>query len=216
MIERDSEDQRTVVNTERLRRVIKLGGSLLTFESLGPTFRQWLSNQPPSLNLVVVGGGEQVEKIRQDQDVYGWSDEDCHVRALQAMGGTSHFAADVLQVPRTDDQKSALDWLRTQTVQSQAGRSPSQSKAIAMVFDLSLLALQDLTLPRNWDLTSDSLAAWLAQRWSIPELVLMKSRSAPADWTPKSGDFIDWVDPLFPKFAAGLRVDCVNLRALET
>ena len=197
------------------RRVLKLGGSLLSFQSLGPTFRHWLAHQPRSLNIVVVGGGEQVEAIRQAQAVSGWTDDHCHDLALKAMGQTSHLAAELLRIPRTDDPQLAKTWVRSPRAlgQDQSRRVVGQSDAAAMIFDLSPLALHDARLPKTWDLTSDSLAAWLARQWSIPELILLKSRSAPSGWRPESRDFSGWVDPLFPEFAEGLRVECVNLRA---
>lgn len=216
MTEKDSEDRNPRVETGSPRRIVKLGGSLLTFEFLGSAFQQWLASQPSSLNLVIVGGGEQVDEIRRDQATSGGSDEDCHKLALEAMGRTSQIAAELLQLSRTSDQDLALDWLRGLHRAGQAGRLTGEPEARAMIFDLSSLALQDLSLPRTWDLTSDSLAAWIAQSWSISELILMKSRPAPIGWTPKSRGFDDWVDPLFPEFSAGLRVDWLNLRALPS
>jgi aspartokinase-like uncharacterized kinase len=199
------------------RRVLKLGGSLLRFQSLGPTFRHWLAHQPRSLNIVVVGGGEQVEAIRQAQTFSGWTDDHCHDLALQAMGQTSQLAAELLQIPHTDDPQFAKNWVRSSKPRGpqQPRRVAGQSGATALIFDLSPLALQDASLPKTWDLTSDSLAAWLAQKWAISELILLKSRSAPCGWVPESRDFNDWVDPLFPEFATGLRVECVNLRSWQ-
>ena len=46
------------------RRVIKLGGSLLLRNSLRRDVLNWLSNQPPAKNIVIVGGGKIIDAVR--------------------------------------------------------------------------------------------------------------------------------------------------------
>ena len=52
-------------------------------------------------------------------------------------------------------------------------------------------------LPHSWDVTSDSIAAWVALRWPA-DLTLLKSA------TPRTGRE-SFVDPYFPTFAGRLR-----------
>ena len=63
-------------------------------------------------------------------------------------------------------------------------------------------------LPRSWDVTGDSIAAWIAGRWPAEELVLVKSRDIP------TGDSTGAVDAQFSRVAAGCgQVSWVNLRS---
>jgi aspartokinase-like uncharacterized kinase len=58
-------------------------------------------------------------------------------------------------------------------------------------------------LPQNWQVTSDSLAAWLALRLDARALILVKSADAKSD--PVTAAALverEIVDPLFARFAA--------------
>ena len=70
-------------------------------------------------------------------------------------------------------------------------------------------------LPCGWEVTSDSIAARLAQAIGANELVLLKSTlptgSASRTALAQSG----FVDAHFPHAAAGLTVRAVNLRRLD-
>jgi aspartokinase-like uncharacterized kinase len=74
-------------------------------------------------------------------------------------------------------------------------------------------------LPQSWDVTSDSIAAWVATVLAADELVLLKS--APPD-LPRGDDPLralasrDYVDAYFPRAADALRqVRFVDLRDPE-
>ncbi|MEC9189674.1 MAG: hypothetical protein VX520_10700 [Planctomycetota bacterium] len=195
-------------------KIVKLGGSLLDFPNLTLNFHHWLTQETAGRHIVIVGGGQMVEEIRQRQVALSWSDEDCHERALMTMRDNSQIAAKRLDLPWTDDQASLHRWINDQAIPlkpKEKGTIPS--KVATLIFDSSAMASVDLSLPKCWDLTSDSLAAWFAHRIGARELILLKSRGAPKGWRPLSQGFEDWVDPLFPKFALGLKVTSVNLRA---
>jgi dihydroneopterin aldolase len=63
-----------------------------------------------------------------------------------------------------------------------------------------VLAAQDV--PETWEMTSDSLAAWLAGNFGADRLLLIKScgLNAPVSAQDLAADKI--VDSLFPRFAA--------------
>jgi aspartokinase-like uncharacterized kinase len=68
-------------------------------------------------------------------------------------------------------------------------------------------------LPASWDVTSDSIAARLAQLISADELVLLKS-TLPTGSTCAAWSTEEFVDRFFPQAAASLRrVRVVNLRS---
>ncbi len=57
-------------------------------------------------------------------------------------------------------------------------------------------------LPQSWDLTSDSLAAWLAGKLRAEKLLLIKSVDCPVAQAAKELAEAGIVDPLFPHYAA--------------
>jgi hypothetical protein len=72
----------------------------------------------------------------------------------------------------------------------------------------SQMVLADDTIPQNWDVTSDSLSAWLANKIGAEQLVLVKSRQLPPT---KPGTTMplqklveeDLIDKQFIEFATG-------------
>ena len=54
-----------IVKAMSMRRVIKLGGSLLESESIAERFANWLALQPPAQNITIVGGGEIIDAMRR-------------------------------------------------------------------------------------------------------------------------------------------------------
>jgi aspartokinase-like uncharacterized kinase len=81
-----------------------------------------------------------------------------------------------------------------------------------------LAALESRTgdpLPRSWEVTSDSITAWLAPRVNAAEVVLLKSEDLPAGGLAAAVDN-GALDPYFPKLLGRVpRLTWVNLRATE-
>jgi dihydroneopterin aldolase len=69
------------------------------------------------------------------------------------------------------------------------------------------MALADPTIPQSWEVTSDSLAAWLARRLGASLLVLIKSVAAPRPLDPATLARDGVVDPLFATFLDGSRAE---------
>ena len=53
--------------------VVKLGGSLLDWPEWVGQFRRWLAAQPQAGNLLVVGGGAIVERLRTPNQAHAMS-----------------------------------------------------------------------------------------------------------------------------------------------
>ena len=184
-------------------RVIKLGGSLLDWSELLAAFQEWLAEQSPAANVIVVGGGSLVEAIRALDRAHRLPDEAAHWLAIRAMGVTAALVAEVLDAPLVESL-AAVDNL----------------PGSVFLLDVERLLREDAAgrdpLPVGWQVTSDSIAARVAQVARAAELVLLKSAlpSDPIDWAAWSRE--GYVDEYFPIASAGLTVRAVNLRAIPS
>jgi len=163
--------------------VVKLGGSLAKAASLGG----WLAciaRHGGGRAVIVPGGGTFADAVRAAQGPYGFSDRAAHRMALLAMEQYAVMLADLapaLRLARTEGEiRTAL-----------AGGAVAVWQPYAMVAGAPDVA-------ESWEITSDSLAAWLARRLGAAALLLVKS--AP---TPQAADARGWaslglVDAQFP------------------
>lgn len=166
--------------------VVKLGGSLWD----SATLRPWLSRLAAERRVrivIVPGGGPFADAVRQAQPRLGIGDAAAHRMAILAMEQYAHALLDL--DPR-------LVPAATPAAIAGAGRTAVWlPAAMAMGADL----------PASWDLTSDSIAAWLAREIGADRLVLVKSADLPPGPVPAAllaGQGI--VDPLLPDRMAGL------------
>ena len=140
--------------------VVKIGGSLLG----SPELERWLEifvKFSDGKIIIVPGGGVFADAVRDAQKLSKISDAAAHRLAVLAMDQFGHLlhsinpnlatAASECEIDERTWQHRAIVWL------------PSQ------------MVLADDTIPQNWDVTSDSLAAWLAQKLNATHLVLLKS-----------------------------------------
>jgi dihydroneopterin aldolase len=165
---------------------VKLGGSLARdrqFARWIEAIRQWNDG-----SIIVPGGGPFADCVRDAQTYMRFSDAAAHRMALLAMeqyaiACASSFPdvllmSDAAQLALIGEGRTAL-WL------------PSR------------MALGADDLPQNWQVTSDSLAAWLTLRLDARALILVKSVHARSD--PVTAAALverEIVDPLFARFAA--------------
>ena len=150
-------------------RVVKVGGSLLLRKDLRRRIDGWRALQSPRPTVFIAGGGPWCDAIRQADEVHGLGDEPSHWLAVRAMGLTARLLRHVL--PDTDllnDSELLVEALTTR---------PNTH----IVFDPRTFlnkiepAMAGSVLPQSWDVSSDSIAARLAQFLSPCELVLLKS-----------------------------------------
>jgi 5-(aminomethyl)-3-furanmethanol phosphate kinase len=168
--------------------VVKLGGSLGEGEHLPA----WLASLAPGAGrtVVVPGGGGFADAVRAAQRRHGFSDRAAHAMALLAMEQYGLMLADLLP---------ALAPCRT----LDAIGAALARRRVALWLPTELV-LAEAAIPASWDVTSDSLAAWLAQRLGARRLVLVKSVAAPPPLEPRRLAAAGLVDRAFPDFAAGL------------
>jgi aspartokinase-like uncharacterized kinase len=189
-------------------RVIKVGGSLLDWPLLSSALKHWLDEQRPGTNVLICGGGKLVDRVRQLDRMFSLRPEEAEVLALHCMAMNAGLLASLLGrlnvITDCADLQAKIKRRRTRQL---------------LVFDCrELLGRREATLdapplPHDWSVTSDSIAAWLAELLRADELVLLKSADAPF------GSFQElaaagYVDAFFPEAAKRLAaVRFVNLRA---
>jgi aspartokinase-like uncharacterized kinase len=188
-------------------RVIKVGGSLLDWPLLPRALSEWIASQPPAVNVLVAGGGPIVDEIRRADRDFQLGDEAAHWLAIDALAVTTRLVAAILRdvsLVRNYDELLALVKRPPQTVVFEPGGFLREVEP----------TLPGCALPRDWSVTSDAIAARLAEAIKADELVLLKSAPPPAAALPSLAA-AGYIDPHLGK-QSGLqpRLRLVNLRAV--
>ncbi|HPV31752.1 MAG TPA: uridylate kinase [Methylotenera sp.] len=142
--------------------VVKLGGSLLG----APELANWLETLVKFSDgkvVIVPGGGLFANAVREAQQIANVSDALAHQLALLAMDQYGLLLTGLnpaLVTARSELEISERGW---------------QHRAI--VWLPSKMVLADDTIPKNWEITSDSLSAWLANKLGAEQLILVKSKA---------------------------------------
>lgn len=140
--------------------VVKIGGSLLG----SPELERWLEifvKFSDGKVVIVPGGGIFADAVRQAQKISNISDADAHRLAVLAMDQFGHLL------------HSLNPKLATASTELEIDERIWQHRAIVWLPSQMLLA--DDSVPQNWDFTSDSIAAWLAEKLDATHLILLKS-----------------------------------------
>lgn len=168
------------------RTVVKCGGSLLTRPGWPAALREFLEPLRGSLT-VVVGGGAVVDGLRAIDAASPQPAELMHRLAIEALALSGRLVAEAVGLPLAAVPAEAgvvvLDvpaWLR------RGGRT--------------------VDLPAGWHVTSDTIAAAVAQACTAT-LVLLKTVPPPleADGDLRSLAHAGWVDDHFPDAAESLQ-----------
>jgi aspartokinase-like uncharacterized kinase len=190
-------------------RVINVGGSLFDLPDLPQRLRGWLARQTPAQNVFIAGGGRFVDELRAFDKLHHLGDEACHWLAIRAMSVTAQLLHAL--VP---------EWPLVMRWQELADVGGSIERGATAILDplefLRTDETNDDPLPHSWNVTSDSIAAHLANRvrqaGPPAELVLLKSRSPPDGCDAAQAAACGYVDAHFPVEAHGLIVACIDLR----
>lgn len=187
------------------RRVAKIGGSLLDWPDLRTRLRAWLERQPASLWLTIVGGGKLADALRDSWRLHGLDGELAHWLCIRAMGLHAEMLGDLLPGARGPSPLEEI-------------LAAPDSPGVWLVDPYYLLrheepAFVSRPLPASWDVTSDSIAARLAELAGATECVLLKSALPAEGASIATASEQGYVDAWFPRACPpGLRVRCVNLR----
>ena len=175
------------MNGEQDLIIVKLGGS----HAFSQHLHAWLDALllVPGRVVIVPGGGPFADAVRTAQPRVGFDDRAAHRMGLLAM---EQFGC-------------ALAGLRPSlTLAESAGDIQSALRAGAVpVWAPTRMVLQAKDMPASWDVTSDSLAAWLAGALGAKLLLLVKS-GEPPQARLRAADLAAGgvVDSCFPRFLA--------------
>lgn len=193
------------------RRVVKLGGSLLSDPQLRHRWQAWWRAQPRSDTLIVVGGGCWVDAVREADERHSLGEEASHWLAIDALRITARLAGLVLGLPVVAQLPLECPGFLAE--------HEAESGARISILDVSQWLrdtewqLPGHVLPHTWNVTADSIAARVADVWQAHELVLCKSVSV-VDPLPHLTELVAQgvVDAEFPAASRSTIVRIVNLR----
>ncbi len=168
--------------------IVKLGGSLADTVDL----QAWLGVLAcfgGGRVIIVPGGGPFANQVRRSQELWGFDDQAAHRMALLAMEQYG-----LMMIGIRPDLKTAATVAELQDVLDRAG---------VAVWLPSRMTAGNEEIPATWDLTADSLAAWLANTVKASMLLLVKSApTAESEISAIKLSGRGWVDPIFPLMTA--------------
>lgn len=181
--------------------VVKVGGSLLDWPELPRALSAWLACQPSGSSLLICGGGNLCEAVRQADQIHALDESFSHDLCLECLAVTAKLLAQLTGLP-------LITW-------REPDQPPAWSGAAVFACQPFLRAVEPIApgerLPRSWSATTDSIAARLAELLAAP-LVLLKSCPAPRGSLAELAA-AGFVDAHFPHAARQLAsVTFVNLR----
>ena len=143
--------------------VIKLGGSLMQSSELCYWLDTIQSLATKSNIIIVPGGGEFADKVREMQASLRFDDQIAHRLAMLAMSQYGYLLAGLNQnfhiVEGLESLLSSLD------------------KSIPLLWLPTDLLQNNSEIPASWDYTSDSIALWLATKLTANSLILVKAKA---------------------------------------
>lgn len=139
--------------------VIKLGGSLVTAKTLLHCLNRIEQQYHSQKVVIVTGGGVFADYVRDLQQHWGFDDTSAHAMAILAMQQTACL----------------VHGLKANFELAYSVSAILQSPPKILVWSPDINELNNAGISATWDITSDSLAAWLANTLSADELILIKS-----------------------------------------
>jgi 5-(aminomethyl)-3-furanmethanol phosphate kinase len=177
--------------------VVKIGGSLHD----SPHLARWieaLKRWPHRLTLVG-GGGPFADAVRAAQPKLRYSDKTAHTMAVLAMEQYAIALSEIF----------ALDLAETR---EEIDAAHARGRIALWRASKMVAAARDVA--PAWDVTSDSLAAWLARQTGAAALLTIKSVDIGADSALERLASAGIVDPAFPAYVGGTPVYVAGPRAL--
>jgi aspartokinase-like uncharacterized kinase len=188
--------------------ILKVGGSLLDWPELPDrllSFIQQRKAAEPGVKLALMcGGGDFADSIRRYDRIHRFRDYEAHFLAMQAMNLACTLMFCLIKSCRGVETLAMLDedW------------PPDEIPLLMPSSNLEELQFaRRKPMPYSWDVTSDTIAAWIASQLPGRSLVLVKSAPLPQGATRDHAAQLKLVDPYFPLISSALdRVEYLHLR----
>jgi len=182
-------------------KVVKVGGSLERCSNL-KAYLSKIDEHYPSDLIIVPGGGVFADTVRQTQQRWQFEDVRAHRMAIIAMQQMALLFQSIMSSFRFADS--------LQEINERAGNGER------LIWWPDFKLLEQAGIAASWDVTSDSLAAWLAGAVNADELILVKSAEIPAGWDLSELTRLRIVDPCFIEFTknTAYRITLINKDAL--
>lgn len=175
--------------------VIKVGGSLFDLPDLPARLQRFLDRLENTTPLIICGGGTAADLVRDWDRTHHLGATQAHWLAIQAMMLNERLLCALLPDASlvSSPSEAAQVW--------NAGRMP-----VLCAYDyLTQTSSSDLAaLPESWDVTSDSIAAWVTLTWPADELILLKSVDLPHENTVAELAAAGFVDAYLPTLVDAL------------
>ena len=178
--------------------VLKLGGSLLDLADLPDRLRAVFAKLDGDQPLLICGGGDAANVVRRWHDAHGLDEEQSHLLAMESIRLNQRLLLTLMPELELVSNRAAAEsaWTR--------GRVP--------LLDLmSFVSIEEAAhdtgvkpLPHTWNVTSDSLSAWVTIRWPASRLVLLKSVELPPIESLSQATEAGLVDDFFPALESEL------------
>jgi hypothetical protein len=191
-----------------MRILVKLGGSLMDdslplIKALQARFGTCDDKECISI-LVIPGGGIFADAVRSASEKYRISDEAAHWMAILAMEQYAYYIHDKTGI----DITGSLDGI---------------PYGVTMLLPYRILRDKD-ELPHSWDVTADTIAAWIARQFGAPLFVKVTDvdgiyaedvvqQFLTADEVMKMG--ATCVDRALPMFLKENNMDCLIVNGLH-
>ncbi len=181
--------------------VYKLGGSLLTDPRLIAKCGSLIEREDGRA-LIVGGGGRTADIVREWDRAFSLTAVAAHRLAIRAMALNEelllHLWPEASAAVDRDSAEAAWQDGRSVILRTDTFLSSEQS-------------VRDDSLPATWEVTSDSIAAWVAIHWPASRLVLLKSTGPPPGC--REAQDSGAIDGYFPRLLPALKEVCwCNLR----
>ena len=178
-----------------MKRVVKIGGSLLQRPDLSTSFHHWWDQQTPADTLLIIGGGDLINAVRNIDATHSLDLTETHWICVELLSQTFKIAASILEYPTVTTDSQLQRWLK----------KPSALGGISLIqvdaFYNQSQPGSNRFLPEDWQTTTDSIAAYLALTIHAEELILLKSCSIPQTTSYQELSEKGIVDQAFPKIA---------------
>jgi aspartokinase-like uncharacterized kinase len=166
-----------------MQTVVKLGGSLAKNAQLKKCLIA-VEHCFQTKVVIVPGGGEFADTVRKAQQQWGFDDHTAHQMAILAMQQMALLIKSLQP-----------EWSIVKKIEQLTDRTEK-----VLIWWPQLHELDHAGIPASWQVTSDSLAAWLASSINADELLLLKSTPIQPDDNLAALQRKGIVDALFQNF----------------